>query len=138
MDVELKVEKILSGELQPGLDRILVEFGANGSKDDPYGAKRLQAMLPDGQSIWFLQWMATRPFPRFPGIAEPSAENRLHYQITDHSSVFAQGESGVVAPMAPTNVEAEDPSVKDDATRSRKLSELVDRTKGLKTNGRVD
>lgn len=120
--VILRPIEILQGGLQPGLDRVGVAFCCANSAD-LVAAHAPASTLPRGRAIWFLDWGgAGRQFWGDP--PPPTARERGIYWLSHFSAVFAQGASGVVAPMFDLDA-FQPPSVKDEGEAFATLGALA-------------
>lgn len=95
MGIVLQPIKVLKGELQPGLDEVVIQQWGS-----PGGVKSLAAAgPPSGVGIFFLRWAGAYPHPDVPD-DEPTEYERAHYIWTHFNTVFVQGKENAVAPMA--------------------------------------
>ncbi len=93
--IVLRPIKVLRGELQPGLDKVIIQ-----QWDSPSGVKSMAAAaVPAGVGIFFLRWAGAYPHPDVP-YDEPTEYERAHYIWTHFNTVYVQGDEHAFAPMA--------------------------------------
>lgn len=145
-ELELTGVQVLSGRLPDGVEDLVVGRAGTITAADPDGTKAMRAALPQGPGVWFLEspWdpFATKPppepgsvAPATSGVAEPTPtpdpRRPEHFRVAHHiletRAVFAQGEDGVVAPLAMEDGRKYlgDEGVPGLADRYAKLSDLV-------------